>query len=153
MRDTPMRNPVYMAWAKMKSRCTNKADPSFHRYGGRGITVCERWALSFDAFLADMGDRPPGMSVDRIDVNGNYEPSNCRWATPIEQANNRRHNVYITMPDGRRLTAAQAAREAGIRQQAITSRLKRGVTDVNQLLSPQKKRGAYRPRHTRNPVS
>lgn len=87
---------TYTCWANMIQRCTNPNSAHFDRYGGRGITVCKRWRHSFSNFLSDMGPKPIGLSIDRIDNDGNYKPSNCRWATKAQQSSNRNidHSKY-----------------------------------------------------------
>lgn len=111
----------YRAWRGMKSRCSDQGVPNYDRYGGRGISVCERWNR-FEAFFEDMGPCPFGRTLDRKDVHGNYEPSNCRWATWKEQQNNRSNNRVIEFW-GARLTAQQWADKAGIRRDTFVRRL------------------------------
>jgi len=84
------QSPTYRSWSSMRTRCGNPNYVNADSYSGRGIKICDRWLNSFENFLEDMGERPIGTSLDRINVDGNYEPSNCRWATKKEQANNRR---------------------------------------------------------------
>lgn len=106
----------------MRQRCQNASDNGYADYGGRGITVCERWE-SFAHFLTDMGKRPAGKnSIDRIDNRGNYEPVNCRWANDIEQANNRRRNRILEF-QGQRRTVSQWAQQTGLSQKALRNRL------------------------------
>lgn len=103
------KSPEYRAWVALVSRCTIRTNGSFPNYGGRGISVCERWS-DFSAFLQDMGQRPKGTTIDRIDNNGNYEPSNCRWATKEEQESNKRTTVLVTF-NGKTMTYSQWGRE------------------------------------------
>lgn len=118
--------PEHRAWSRAKERCYRPANPRYEHYGARGIVMCEAWRNSFEAFLADMGLRPsPKHSIDRIDNDGNYEPSNCRWATSEEQNNNRSINRFVIV-DGQRLTVAQASRKTGLTENQITYRLRRG---------------------------
>lgn len=117
---------TYKSWSLMMDRCRNPVCPHFSNYGGRGIRVCERWH-SFENFLADMGDRPPKMSIDRIDNERGYEPGNCRWATVAEQSRNRR-NVIMFEHNGQRLCVAEWEREWGFPRDRVTDRLRHGWT-------------------------
>lgn len=113
----------YYVWAGMLKRCYNERDEAFHNYGGRGIKVCEQWKESFAQFLADMGPRPRGYSIERINNNGNYEPSNCRWATAMEQMGNTRKNVYLTFR-GRTQHLSGWARELKLPYQTLLNRMR-----------------------------
>lgn len=116
------RDPTYVVWFTMKERCLLPTHNMYPKYGGAGITVCERW-LRFENFLADMGERPPGKTLDRYpDGKGNYEPGNCRWATPKEQARNRRSNRFHTFQGATR-TLPEWAEIVGIPVRVLKSRV------------------------------
>jgi hypothetical protein len=118
----------YMSWFAMKSRCNCPGNKRYSRYGGRGISVCERWLNSFENFYADMGPMPtPEHTLERIDLNSGYAPENCRWATRIEQANNRSNNTRIEI-DGRIQTLTQWSEETGVHRTVIHRRMKRGLS-------------------------
>lgn len=130
------KTPEYKAWSAMRHRCLNHNNKSYHNYGGRGIAVCERWLDNFDAFIEDMGKRPSRRhQLDRIDNDGNYEPDNCRWATPSQQMNNVRYNDRITI-EGQTKTAAQWCRHFGINRSTFGSRRERGWSDIDALTRP-----------------
>jgi hypothetical protein len=132
------RTKTYVAWTTMNKRCVNPRTAKFPRYGGRGIVVCERWKHSFPNFLADMGECPPGMSIERRDNDGNYEPSNCYWATPKEQANNTRRNRWLIF-QGETRTLSDWAERVGIHRRTISSRLKMGWSIDQALTFPARK--------------
>lgn len=124
-------SPTYRVWAGIIQRCTNSRNRNYKFYGGRGIKVCDRWRL-FENFLADMGERPEGLSIERDDVNGNYEPGNCRWATKVEQARNRQRTVKV----GGRVTV-EAAAALGISSSAISNRVRRGWKVADAMTTPR----------------
>lgn len=133
------RTSEYKTWAGIKNRCSNSNDKSFKNYGGRGIKVCDRWLESFENFLADMGPKPsPAHSIDRIDVDGNYEPSNCRWATRAEQSRNKRNLRMITYQD-KTQCLADWAEEFGIAYSALLWRLDTGWSVEQALTTPTDK--------------
>lgn len=127
----------YKSWASMKSRCCNHKDKDYHRYGARGIKVCERWMNSFENFLADMGLKPSVRhTIDRFPNNdGDYEPGNCRWATAKQQSNNTRSNRLLLF-DGRIQTTAQWCDELGISRDTVAHRLADGWSIAKALLTP-----------------
>lgn len=128
------RPPEYNIWGGIKRRTRNPKYFQYHLYGGRGIKMCDRWFDSFENFLEDMGPRPSKKhSLDRIKQNGNYEKSNCRWATAIEQNNNSRKNVWIDRM-GLRMTPAQWARKLDISVAPIYRRLYRNQEPLPELL-------------------
>lgn len=120
----PVMTPTYRAWATMIQRCTNPNVPKYQRYGARGISVCSRW-FDFANFLADMGQKPKGLTLGRINNDGHYEPSNCEWQTPKQQANNKSNNQIIAFR-GQVKTMSQWADYAGIRFTTLRMRLHRG---------------------------
>lgn len=105
-------SPTHIVWMAMNERCNNKNHANYARYGGRGIQVCKRWKR-FETFLADMGTRPAGMSIERINNSKGYSPKNCIWASPRRQANNRRSNRFIIYR-GEKLTVMQLSRKLGV---------------------------------------
>lgn len=117
----------------MKARCLNSKNPRFDRYGGRGITVCERW-FSFENFYADMGPRPAGTTLDRIDNNGNYEPNNCQWLAAAEQSQKTARIRNLTF-NGRTLSVAGWARHLGIKPHVISMRLNAYKWPIERALS------------------
>lgn len=128
-------NPIYKTWHGMIRRCTNPEDPSYFKYGARGITVCSEW-MDITQFYRDMGDRPSVKhTIDRIDGSGNYEPSNCRWATPQQQNRNRSNSHYVTFKD-RTLTLAEWAEVLGLTKYALYSRVKHGWDTERMLTQP-----------------
>ena len=126
-------SPEYTAWHHMRMRCSKASDPRYHRYGGRGIKVCERWE-DFEAFLMDMGPKPENTSLERIDNDGDYEPSNCVWEC-IEWQSANRHNVIRIEFNGVVASLSWWAKMIGIPKKALEWRLGRGKWDVRRALT------------------
>lgn len=140
LKGTKTEQDTYKIWAGMKRRCTQPNSDAYKNYGGRGIKVCERWFNSFPAFLMDMGSRPSTKhSIDRIDNNGDYTPTNCRWATQKEQSNNKRTNRMIEI-DGKTQTLTQWCEEYQIKYSTVENRLRRCNWAIKEaLITPVKK--------------
>lgn len=126
--------PTWVSWTLMHRRCSGYTPTHKKHYADKGIKVCERWS-DFNLFLADMGERPEGKTLDRIDVSGDYCPENCRWATHIEQMQNRSNSSFVTFA-GQTKAVSAWARELGIGRTTIEKRLKKGWS-VDQALSKQ----------------
>lgn len=124
-------SPTFTVWRSMVRRCVSPKHPSYKNYGGRGIAVCERWK-GFEAFLEDMGERPKGKTLDRIDNDGNYCKENCRWVSMKENSNNRRNNRLLTL-HGKTHTVSEWAALTGLNESTIRVRLFRGATDEEAL--------------------
>lgn len=125
--------PTYKSWRAMLERCYSEGNASYPRYGARGISVCERWRNSYDDFVLDMGFRPEGMTLDRIENDGNYEPGNVRWATKKQQDRNRRYHRRV---DG--MTVAELAETSGISKSLLTYRLNHEYSKSDLLKPPNK---------------
>jgi hypothetical protein len=124
-------SPEYRIWQAMWSRCTNPNLPRYENYGGRGISVCKRWER-FENFLEDMGPRPSGYRLGRLNIDGNYTPKNCRWVTLRESMNNRTDSTVLEFK-GKQLTIADWARKTGINPKTISARLRRGWSVADAL--------------------
>ena len=127
--------PVYKVWCAMRDRCANPRNSQYGNYGARGISVCDRWSNSYVAFRDDMGPRPRGGTLERIDTNGNYEPSNCRWATHLEQMNNTRETVRLTL-NGETKSLQDWARLLGVSHHRLSWRKRAGWSDEDALTKP-----------------
>lgn len=126
------RSPAYLSWQAMHDRCRRPGNVSYDKYGGRGIMVCEHWN-KFENFLADMGERAKGLTLDRIDPNGNYEPGNCRWANWFIQEGNRTNNVMVTL-NNERMHLSKAGRSLGFSYNSITRRAKYHKKTVQEII-------------------
>jgi len=119
------KHPLYKTYKAMLHRCNNEKDPQYYNYGGRGITVCDRWLESFENFLEDMGERPEGTTLDRINNNQGYQKDNCRWATQTEQCRNTRKNHLLTYK-GETLSLEEWGEKYSIKPNTILTRIRRG---------------------------
>lgn len=129
------KSKTYNSWRDMKKRCNNPNHRAYADYGGRGIKVCQRWQDSFDNFLEDMGPKPNGYTLDRIDNDGNYEPGNCRWASARTQANNRRNNILV-IAEGVEDTLANHCRRLNLRYSVVKQRIRSGWPIEKALNTP-----------------
>ena len=136
MKHTSVESSTYRSWRAAHGRCYNPNDKMYHRYGGRGIAMCERWH-TFANFLADMGDKPNGATIERIDGNKGYEPGNCRWATRREQNRNKANNRMLTIY-GKTMCIAQWAEISGVKPRVASKRLQLGWTHKEAVFGREK---------------
>lgn len=129
------KSSEYISWSRMKQRCYNETHAMWPEYGSRGISVCERWRDSFEAFLEDMGPRPDGCSIDRIDNDGDYEPRNCRWSNSHDQSRNKRSNIMIEV-NGVTKCITDWSASCGAAVSTIKYRLKRGWSAERAVTEP-----------------
>ncbi len=132
---TQVHRGSHSSWQHMLDRCYNDKHPHFRYYGGRGIVVCDRWKESFTAFLEDMGDRPNGLTLDRIDTDKGYEPGNCRWATYQEQNRNKTNGTRLTF-NGETLSVTNWAERLGVDRATLFSRIQLGWSVEDTLTKP-----------------
>lgn len=139
------KNPAYHSWLSARHRCENPKDPAYARYGGRGVYMCREWSESFSAFFEAMGDRPEGTTLERIDNDGPYCASNCKWATIVEQGRNKRNNHLLTA-FGRTQCYSAWSEETGIDRRTIWGRIERRGWSVERALSTPAAPSPHRPR-------
>jgi hypothetical protein len=135
------RTPLYRVWAAAKDRCFCQSNKQYRDYGGRGIGMCDEWRNDFAAFRRDMGPRPVGTSIERVNNDGDYEPSNCVWASREVQCRNKRNNIWLEI-DGVSAIASDWSRLAGVSKATLLDRLKGGWDAKRAVFTPVRKRVA-----------
>lgn len=139
-----MGTRAHACWKSMKARCLNPLETGYKYWGGRGITICEKW-LTFEGFFEDMGEAPEGMTIGRRDNDGNYEPGNCRWETQVQQQRNRRSNRRLSWR-GETLCVSEWSERLGISRRTIQSRLADGWDTERSLATPARRKARSSPR-------
>lgn len=143
---------LYRIWLCMKTRCLNAKHFTFENYGGRGVKVCEQWRTSFEAFLTDMGDPAPGLTLERIDNEKGYEPGNCKWANRYEQGRNKRNNIWFDWK-GQKMILSEVARTEGVSLASFRQYMVERGLSTEDAVALCKKRGRLWKDRPRNGVS